>query len=363
MKTAYCMLNLTHCGVIKFTDELLARIGELNKVVAESATKLKADTPWTENVSVEIHYGGMKWGEGKDGVQECKPSANGPVLAYAHHNYSNMRCADESVTIHVGVDDAWVESYYEDGSENPLDYMPHNRSDEGYRGEYTVGTIPEVHFSERFLRAWCEHLGKHHLRMHKEVTHVVEDMPPEHRVLLEKATAVFLEEHAEYLKECKDMEQKVLREVCDTHVNNARAKLSEGDKLRIGLDFHGVLDDDKQYFANLSKKILNEGGEVHIITGSRDTLEVRDKITGLGVVFSHFFSISSYHASAGTKMREDEHGPWMDAEVWDKSKAEYCKKHGIHIHIDDSPVYGKYFDPGTMYVKYPEMEQYPKDPQ
>lgn len=353
MKTAYCMLNLTHCGVIKFSDELLARIEELKKIVQESSKGLRADVPWGEIVSMEIHYGGMTWSEDANGVGRLKASANGPVLAYAHHNYSDMRCVDESVMIHVGSDDACVESYHEEGADNPLGWRrlgAYGRSDDN-----TIGRIPEVHFSEDFLRAWCEHLGKHHLRTHREVVHVVEDMPAEHKVLLEKATAAYLEENKESLMECKEMEQTILRESCDSHIRRVIASLPTGEKFKLGLDFHGVLDDDREYFSNLSRRVLNEGGEVHVITGSQDTPELRDKIARLGVVFSHFFSISTYHTDIGTTVWEDDRGPWMDADVWDKSKAEYCLRHGINIHIDDSPVYGKHFCPSTVYVKYPEM--------
>jgi hypothetical protein len=353
LKTAYCMLHMTHCGVIKFSDELLGRIEELKTVVAESSRMLKAGVSWHEHVEVMITYGGMKWAEGADGVSRSEPSANGPVLAYAHYNYPNMRCVDEDVRILVGSDDACVESDHEEGSENPLGWT--RRGTDGYTRDHTLGSIPEVHFSEDFLRAWCEHLGKHHLRFHREVVHVVEDMPPDHKVLLDKATATYLDEHNASLMEDKEMERSILRESCDRHVNDVRMKLPAGEKLRIGLDFHGVIDDDKNYFSNLSKRILNDGGEVHILTGSQDTPELRDKISRLGVVCTHFFSISSHHKAAGTHMWEDDHGPWMDAGVWDKSKAEYCREHGIHVHIDDSPVYGKHFGPGTVYVKYPEM--------
>jgi hypothetical protein len=38
--------------------------------------------------------------------------------------------------------------------------------------------------------------------------------------------------------------------------------------------------------------------------------------------------------------------------LWDKTKADYCKQVGITLHIDDSPVYGKYFKgTGTLYLQ------------
>jgi hypothetical protein len=41
--------------------------------------------------------------------------------------------------------------------------------------------------------------------------------------------------------------------------------------------------------------------------------------------------------------------PWIDKELWDKTKAEYCQKEGIHFHLDDSDIYGEHFT--TPYAK------------
>lgn len=40
--------------------------------------------------------------------------------------------------------------------------------------------------------------------------------------------------------------------------------------------------------------------------------------------------------------------PWFDGIKWDKAKGEYCKRQDIMLHIDDSEVYGKYFE--TPYI-------------
>lgn len=51
-----------------------------------------------------------------------------------------------------------------------------------------------------------------------------------------------------------------------------------------------------------------------------------------------------YHEKLGTKINYDKNGdPWIDPELWDKTKAEYCQREKITLHIDDSPVYGKHF--------------------
>jgi hypothetical protein len=121
---------------------------------------------------------------------------------------------------------------------------------------------------------------------------------------------------------------------------------------KLGLDIHGVCDADPKAFSRLAKLYLAVKGEVHIITGQKDSPELRDKIRNLGIPFTHFFSITSYHESIGTTIRYDERGrPWMDEEIWNRTKGQYCQRMGITIHIDDSPVYRKYFS-GTTYLFY-----------
>jgi hypothetical protein len=44
--------------------------------------------------------------------------------------------------------------------------------------------------------------------------------------------------------------------------------------------------------------------------------------------------------------------PWADSTLWDPAKAEMCAIEGIDVIIDDSPIYGKYFDAiNTIYVQ------------
>jgi hypothetical protein len=353
MKTAYCMLNLSSLGVITFSDALLARIEELKKIVRESEQGLRAGDRWSEMISVQLTYGGMRTEE-KDGILNIVPSADGPVLVYRHNNYPNMRRVDDYVRIIIGSDDAFVESDWEEGSDNPLGFD--RKMPSGFFGDHTIGSIPDIHFSQGFLRHWCDHLFKLRLSSFVEVSEVVEDMPPDHRKALDESAKEYLKYHERRLIERKKMEQVILREACNRYVADTHTKLPKGTPLRIGLDFHGVIDDDPEYFSNLSTSTIRNGGEVHVLTGTKDSDGLRKRLEELGIAYTNVFSISSHHESIGTKVWEDDRGPWMDADVWNRSKAEYCKEHGIQIHFDDSGEYGKHFDPGTVYIKYPDME-------
>lgn len=114
--------------------------------------------------------------------------------------------------------------------------------------------------------------------------------------------------------------------------------------MKIGLDMHGVLDDAAAFFALITPLLIAAGHEVHIITGSEDRPELREKLQSLGIQYTHLFSIVSYHKSIGTEVwYKGKNDPWMDKDVWDKTKALYCAREGIDIHLDDSAEYGKHF--------------------
>ncbi len=122
-------------------------------------------------------------------------------------------------------------------------------------------------------------------------------------------------------------------------------------KIKIGIDIHGVSDSNKEFFSALTKALVENGHEIHVLTGSKATKEFKKYVKeNLGLSWTHFFSITSHHKNMGTPMLEIGGKPYMDEKVWDRTKAEYCAKNKIDLHMDDSPVYGKYFT--TPYARY-----------
>lgn len=113
---------------------------------------------------------------------------------------------------------------------------------------------------------------------------------------------------------------------------------------KIGIDIHGTIDANPEFFSTLIKRLRKEAkAEIHIATGIRAKPAAK-KLYQLGIEYDCLFSITDYHESIGTKIVYDEKGnPWIEDEIWDRTKADYCKREGIHLHIDDSPVYGRYF--------------------
>ncbi len=121
--------------------------------------------------------------------------------------------------------------------------------------------------------------------------------------------------------------------------------------IKIGIDVHGVLDTAPHFFAKLSRLLVQNGHEVHILTGAEktETLEKYLKET-LGLSWTHFFSVTSFHKEAGTEITYIYGNPYMDNQIWNRAKSKYCIENSIQLHIDDSDTYGKHFT--TPYAKF-----------
>jgi len=133
--------------------------------------------------------------------------------------------------------------------------------------------------------------------------------------------------------------------------------------MKIGLDYHGVVTANPEFFSKLTKALCSrEGTEVHIITGRRITPAFKTRLEQLGIRYTHLYSIADHHRELGTPMiGYDEDLPEMDSVLWDKTKAAYCSRHGIDLHFDDSDEYVKYFStPYAQYIAPKEGRDRPK---
>lgn len=113
------------------------------------------------------------------------------------------------------------------------------------------------------------------------------------------------------------------------------------NRIKIGIDVHGVIDKSPLFsmFSNMYNSDGHPAFEIHIITGIKKELDED--------VFFHYdywFSIHQECEDENVEIDFDDKGrPLIDPKIWDTKKAEYCKENGIHIMIDDSPVYGEHF--------------------
>lgn len=114
---------------------------------------------------------------------------------------------------------------------------------------------------------------------------------------------------------------------------------------KIALDIHGVIDTNPEFFARLTEALWICGWEIHVMTGSHlEEKGIRTQLEAWGIKYTHLFSISDYHRKKGTKMWGDPQNPWMDAETWNKTKADYCEQHNIPLCFDDRDAYRDYFN-------------------
>jgi hypothetical protein len=122
-------------------------------------------------------------------------------------------------------------------------------------------------------------------------------------------------------------------------------------KLKIGLDVHGVCTDSAELFAALSKLFVDQGHEVHIITGPRVGPKLIEELKTLNITYTHIFSITDYHVEVGNDVKFDAKGnPFVEDYLWDRTKADYCLREGIHLHFDDSDAYNYFFK--TPYARF-----------
>ncbi len=118
---------------------------------------------------------------------------------------------------------------------------------------------------------------------------------------------------------------------------------------KIGIDFHGVIDAQPELFAEFCRGIRREGIEVHIISGGPEK-DVARCLAEHHIEYDGLWAIYDYYDAQGQVTRFDDGSFQVPTELWNRAKAEYCAREKIDFHIDDSPVYGKYF--AASYCRY-----------
>ena len=114
---------------------------------------------------------------------------------------------------------------------------------------------------------------------------------------------------------------------------------------KVGLDFHGVIDTMPEFFSFLSNSIIKSGGEIHIITGGLSDKDF-ELLATYKIKYTKIFSITDYHKQLGTPTKgfHPKFGfALIEDELWDKTKADYCRRENINLHIDDTLQYNDYF--------------------
>lgn len=119
--------------------------------------------------------------------------------------------------------------------------------------------------------------------------------------------------------------------------------------LKIGLDFHGVINNRPEFFSRFTAAAIRKGYEIHVITGGPLHV-VKELLDKWGVRYTRIFAILDFYDARG-EVTYFENGEYkIPDKLWDTAKAEYCMVNGINMHIDDSSKYVKWFS--TPYCHY-----------
>ena len=96
---------------------------------------------------------------------------------------------------------------------------------------------------------------------------------------------------------------------------------------------------------------LKQGIEVYIISGGpRETILAY--LNQYQIPYSKLWCIYDYYEQRHQVEFYDDGSFHVEDELWNKAKAEYCKRQNICVHIDDSAIYGREF--ATPYCRYDE---------
>lgn len=117
---------------------------------------------------------------------------------------------------------------------------------------------------------------------------------------------------------------------------------------KIGIDVHGVIDEDTEFSKKQMVRLVNSGVEVYVISGP-PTYEVKQELFLMGIFegihYHKVLSIVDHLRSKNVEMwLDDKNTWWADEADWWRSKAEMCEKMDIDIMIDNTETYKPYFE-------------------
>ena len=122
-------------------------------------------------------------------------------------------------------------------------------------------------------------------------------------------------------------------------------------QLKIGLDYHGVIDQKPVYFADFCKGARRRGHHIYIITGG-PAAKVRQYLKNANIEYDFIFAISDYYQALGQAEQKSDGSICIPDNLWNIAKADFCRQNHINFHIDDSIDYLHWFStPFCLYNK------------
>ena len=112
--------------------------------------------------------------------------------------------------------------------------------------------------------------------------------------------------------------------------------------MKIGIDYHGVINSNPEFFKKFADSALKENHRIVILSGSSAD-EVETYLTTYQIPFSEIYSLLDDFKSRGLVQFYEDGSFFVNNDIWNKAKAKYCLEHKVDVHIDDSMLYGAYF--------------------
>ena len=112
--------------------------------------------------------------------------------------------------------------------------------------------------------------------------------------------------------------------------------------LKIGLDYHGVINHNPLFFKNLTRLALQDNHQIIVLSGGHKQ-DVINYLQTNNIGYSNIFSLLDYFQEKNLVTFYEDGSFFVPNDLWNKAKADYCLKNRIDLHIDDSMLYGVYF--------------------
>ncbi len=123
-------------------------------------------------------------------------------------------------------------------------------------------------------------------------------------------------------------------------------------RLKIGLDYHGLIDINKSFFSDFCIEAKHRGHNIYIITGGPKVL-VEDELNKSNIKHDFVYAISDYYQALKIINQSKNGRLYISDDLWDNAKAEFCYKNRVDIHIDDNMKYLELFS--TPYCCYDKL--------
>lgn len=134
-------------------------------------------------------------------------------------------------------------------------------------------------------------------------------------------------------------------------------QVPNGEIMKIGIDLHGVIDDDPKLFKKVMILMHSQDREVYIVSGPPKidiVVELNELGFEKGVHYEEVYSIVDFLKESGVEMWQDgENRWWSNDEDWLSSKAKICNGLSLEYMLDDQEMYRPSFDSiRTKFVLY-----------